>query len=99
MLSIPRNSKGNYAWNSLPDGRCYIEWCSHARAAGPAVGDCRSPGLARPESFLVNGLAFSVVVIVLYRWLEAPGKCELPAWRFSGAVRAGRPYRLDPPAG
>jgi hypothetical protein len=27
MLSIPRNPKGNYDWNSLPDGRrYYVEW-------------------------------------------------------------------------
>ena len=26
MFSIPRNSKGNYDWNSLPDGRYYVEW-------------------------------------------------------------------------
>ncbi len=26
MLSIPRNSKGNYDWNSLPDGCYYVEW-------------------------------------------------------------------------
>jgi integrase len=26
MLSIPRNSKGNYDWNALPDGRYYVEW-------------------------------------------------------------------------
>src|SRR6201997_571191 len=26
MLSIPRNPKGNYDWNALPDGRYYVEW-------------------------------------------------------------------------
>lgn len=26
VISIPRNSKGNYDWNSLADGRCYVEW-------------------------------------------------------------------------
>jgi hypothetical protein len=26
MLSIPRNPKGNYDWNSLPDRRYYVEW-------------------------------------------------------------------------
>src|SRR5579883_2202788 len=26
MLSIPRNDKGNYDWNSLPEGRYYVEW-------------------------------------------------------------------------
>jgi hypothetical protein len=26
MLSIPRNSKGTYDWNSLLDGRYYVEW-------------------------------------------------------------------------
>jgi hypothetical protein len=24
--SIPRNPKGNYDWNSLPDRRYYVEW-------------------------------------------------------------------------
>jgi len=26
MVSIPRNPKGNYDWNALPDGRYYVEW-------------------------------------------------------------------------
>ena len=26
LLSIPRNTKGNYDWNSLPEGRYLIEW-------------------------------------------------------------------------
>lgn len=26
MLSIPRNPKGNYDWNALPEGRYYVEW-------------------------------------------------------------------------
>jgi hypothetical protein len=26
MPSIPRNSKVNYDWNALPDGRYYVEW-------------------------------------------------------------------------
>jgi len=26
MLSIPRNPKGNYDWNSIADGRYYVEW-------------------------------------------------------------------------
>ena len=30
LLSIPRNAKGNYDWNALPEGLYLIEW----RAAG-----------------------------------------------------------------
>ena len=26
LLSIPRNAKGNYDWNALPDGLYLIEW-------------------------------------------------------------------------
>lgn len=26
MVSIPRNDKGNYDWNALPEGRYYVEW-------------------------------------------------------------------------
>ena len=26
MFSIPRNSKGNYDWNAIADGRYYVEW-------------------------------------------------------------------------
>jgi hypothetical protein len=39
MLSIPRNSKGNYDWNALPSGRYYIEWYSGGtrRRAGAGV--------------------------------------------------------------
>jgi hypothetical protein len=33
LLSIPRNAKGNYDWNTLPDGLYLIEWraggCHH----------------------------------------------------------------------
>ena len=30
LLAIPRNAKGNYDWNALPEGLYLIEW----RAAG-----------------------------------------------------------------
>ncbi len=26
MFSIPRNTKGNYDWNAIADGRYYVEW-------------------------------------------------------------------------
>jgi len=27
MFSITRNTKGNYDWNAVADGRYYVEWC------------------------------------------------------------------------
>ena len=26
LLSIPRNAKGNYDWNALPEGLYLVEW-------------------------------------------------------------------------
>jgi MFS family permease len=63
-----------------------------ARAAGPALGGWLLAKSGATTNFLVNALAFSAVVIVLYRWREAPRKSVLPAERFSSAVRAGLRY-------
>ena len=49
-----------------------------ARAAGPAVGGWLLAKSGATTNFLVNALAFSAVVIVLYRWREAPRKSVLP---------------------
>jgi hypothetical protein len=39
MVSIPRNDKGNYDWNALPEGRYYVEWYmgGKRRRAGAGV--------------------------------------------------------------
>ena len=54
--------------------------------AGPAVGGWLLAKSGATTNFLVNALAFSAVVIVLYRWREAPRKSVLPAERFSGGA-------------
>ena len=68
-----------------------------ARAAGPAVGGWLLAKSGATTNFLVNALAFSAVVMVLYGWREAPRKSVLPAERFSGAVRAGLWYVAHAP--
>lgn len=68
-----------------------------ARAVGPAVGGWLLARFGATTDFLVNALAFFAVLIVLYRWREAPKRSVLPAERFSGAMRAGLRYVAHAP--
>jgi len=38
LLSIPRNAKGNYNWNALPDGSYLIEWYAAGKRRREAAG-------------------------------------------------------------
>jgi hypothetical protein len=59
---------------------------------GPALGGLVVAKAGAGLDFLLNALAFSWVLVVLYRWREAPRKSVLPAERFTGAMRAGLRY-------
>jgi MFS family permease len=68
-----------------------------ARAVGPALGGWLLAKSGATTDFLVNSLTFFVVLIVLFRWREAPKRSVLPAERFSGAMRAGLRYVAHAP--
>ena len=38
LLSIPRNTKGNYDWNALPEGLYLIEWRSGGKRRRESAG-------------------------------------------------------------
>jgi hypothetical protein len=38
LLSIPRNAKGNYDWNALPEGSYLIEWYAAGKRRREAAG-------------------------------------------------------------
>ena len=38
LLSIPRNAKGNYDWNALPDGLYLIEWYAQGKRRRASAG-------------------------------------------------------------
>lgn len=63
-----------------------------ARAIGPALGGLILAKAGAGVNFLLNALAFLGVLVVLYRWREAPRRSVLPAERFTGAMRAGLRY-------
>ncbi len=63
-----------------------------ARAVGPALGGLVVARVGAGANFLLNALAFLGVLVVLYRWREAPRRSVLPAERFTGAMRAGLRY-------
>lgn len=63
-----------------------------ARAVGPALGGLVVARAGAGANFLLNALTFLGVLVVLYRWREAPRRSVLPAERFTGAMRAGLRY-------
>ena len=62
MLSIPRNSKGNYDWNALPDGRYYIEWYlgGTRRRAGAGVTTAQALEAQRRKRHELEGRKLGV---------------------------------------
>ena len=38
LLSIPRNAKGNYDWNALPDGLYLVEWYAAGKRRRSSAG-------------------------------------------------------------
>jgi len=63
-----------------------------ARAIGPAFAGVVVAASGPQAAFLLNGLSFVAVIVVLARWQRAPQPSTLPAERFSGAMRAGIRY-------
>jgi MFS family permease len=63
-----------------------------ARAIGPALGGFILAKAGAGINFLLNVVACFGVLVVLYRWREAPRRSVLPAERFVGAMRAGLRY-------
>lgn len=62
------------------------------RAVGPGIAGFVLARAGAGVNFLLNALSFTGVIVVLYRWREAPRKSVLPAERFTGAMRAGLRY-------
>ena len=62
MLSIPRNPKGNYDWNALPDGRYYIEWYlgGTRRRAGAGVTTAQALEAQRRKRHELEGRKLGV---------------------------------------
>ncbi len=69
-----------------------------ARAVGPAIGGFLIAAAGPGATFVINGLSFIAVMIVLYRWKREPVPATLPAERLVGALRAGVRYALNSPA-
>ena len=69
-----------------------------ARAIGPAIGGFLIAGAGPGAAFMINGVSFVGVMIVLYRWKRQPTPSTLPAERLVGAMRAGVRYALNSPA-
>ena len=69
-----------------------------ARAVGPAraglIIAATNPGVV----FLLNGVSFLGIIVVLYHWRRPPQESVLPAERFIGAMRAGMRYVRHAPA-
>ena len=38
LLSIPRNAKGNYDWNALPEGLYLVEWRAGGKRRRESAG-------------------------------------------------------------
>lgn len=60
-----------------------------ARAFGPAIGGLIVASLGSGAAFLLNGVSFFGLILVVARWRGAPLESDLPAERMTGAMRAG----------
>ena len=63
-----------------------------SRSIGPALGGFVIAAVGPGVTFLLNGLSFLGVLIVLFRWQRAPRKSVLPTERLIGAMKAGARY-------
>ena len=57
LVAIPRNRKGGYDWESLPDGRYFIEWYERGKRKREAGGGTAAEALekARLRRHLLEG--------------------------------------------
>ena len=63
-----------------------------ARALGPALGGLIVARVGAGWTFVLNGLSFVGVMIVLYGWKRPVEEAVLPGERFFGAMRTGLSY-------
>ncbi len=68
-----------------------------SRAIGPALGGLVAAALGPGAVFLLNGLSFLGVVVVVYRWRRPVPESALPAERFLSAIRTGMRYVIHAP--
>ncbi len=60
-----------------------------SRAIGPALGGYIIASFGTYWAFLLNGVSFLTVLILLFQWKRAPKESTLPAERFVSAMRLG----------
>ena len=63
-----------------------------SRAVGPALGGLVVGGLGATWAFALNAVSFVGVLIVLKGWKRQPVTTDLPAERFTAAMRVGLRY-------
>lgn len=69
-----------------------------ARAIGPALAGVIISVAGSGAVFALNAVSFLGVMLVLRRWRREPDFSELPAERFTGALRAGLRFARHAPA-
>jgi MFS family permease/quinol monooxygenase YgiN len=63
-----------------------------SRAIGPALGGLLVAAAGSGIVFLLNAVSFLGVIVVIYRWRQAPQKIPMPPEHVFGAMRAGLRY-------
>jgi MFS family permease len=63
-----------------------------SRAVGPALGGLVVGGLGPTWAFTLNAVSFVGVLVVLQQWKRQPVTTDLPAERFSAAMKVGLRY-------
>lgn len=63
-----------------------------SRAVGPALGGLVVAGLGPTWAFTLNAISFVGVLVVLQQWKRRPVTTDLPAERFSAAMKVGLRY-------
>src|SRR5262249_43339692 len=63
-----------------------------SRAVGPALGGFLVAATGSGVVFLLNAVSFLGVMVVIYRWRQAPQKSAMPPEHVFGAMRAGLRY-------
>ncbi len=69
-----------------------------ARAVGPALGGIIVAAIGSWAVFILNGISFLGVIVVLMNWRRQHRESVLPAERIIGAIRAGLRYARFSPA-
>ncbi|HEY4360382.1 MAG TPA: tyrosine-type recombinase/integrase [Bryobacteraceae bacterium] len=63
LVAIPRNKKGGYDWESLPDGRYFVEWYERGKRKREAGGGTAAEALevARRRKHAIEGRALGLI--------------------------------------